>query len=82
MAVVGNPDTCVHIVVEGNVVIDEIQSMTQGIVVLFGLTYALNLSYPKKLKYFFESVQKIFMGLDDGKQPSPKVQGLKLKLYV
>ena len=47
---------------------------------LLGLIYALNLSYPQKLKLTFEVIQKVFMGLEDQKM-SPKVQSLNTKLY-
>lgn len=71
-------DVC--IVLEGEVVIEGLQNVVNATTVLFGLIYSLNLSYPKKLKYFFEVIQKIVMELDDGRNLSPKVQGLKNKL--
>ena len=46
---------------------------------LYGLIYALNLSYPNSLKRTFEVYQKILMDLDLTRL-SPEVQALKLKL--
>ena len=68
------------IVLEGEVVLEDLDNVPQATAMLFGLIYCLNLSYPKTLKYFFEAMQNIFMKLDDGKSPTPKVQSLKNKL--
>lgn len=67
------------IVLEGLAVLES-ESVCSAITLLFALIYCLNLSYPKKLKYFFETLQKIIMGLDDGKAYSPKALALKNKL--
>ncbi|KAM8769735.1 sterile alpha motif domain-containing protein 3-like isoform 1-T3 [Acanthopagrus schlegelii] len=47
--------------------------------VLFGLIYALHLSYPKALTNTFEFTQKILLGLESGKL-SPRLQTLKNEL--
>ena len=42
-------------------------------IMLFGLIYALDLSFPDKLKYTFEFDQKILMNLD-GHRLNKKIQ--------
>lgn len=46
---------------------------------MLGVIYALNLAYPKELRYYYEFIQKVLMGLD-GEKLSPKVLGLKNKI--
>ena len=55
--------------------LNNLKSINHACVMLYGLIYALNLSYPKNLKYTFEAYQKILMDLESSK-PSPKVQAL------
>uniref|UniRef100_A0A672YC77 Uncharacterized protein n=1 Tax=Sphaeramia orbicularis TaxID=375764 RepID=A0A672YC77_9TELE len=69
----------VSVELEGAVVLCNLQSVSHACVMLYGLIYELNLSYPKSLKRTFEVYQKILMDLDSTKL-SPKVQTLKLKL--
>uniref|UniRef100_A0A8C4ZYE4 Uncharacterized protein n=1 Tax=Gadus morhua TaxID=8049 RepID=A0A8C4ZYE4_GADMO len=69
----------VGMVLEGVKVLNNLKSINHACVMLYGLIYALNLSYPKNLKYTFEAYQKILMDLESSK-PSPKVRALKLKL--
>lgn len=52
------------VVLESLEVLQNLQCVTQGCVMLFGLIYALNLNYPKDLKCTFEAFQKIIMQLD------------------
>lgn len=49
----------VGIVIEGQEVIDCLSNVTQACAILMGLIYALNLSYPKELKFTIEAFQKI-----------------------
>ncbi len=44
-----------------------------------GLIYALNLAYPRALRYTFDVFQKLFLE-EDVIKLSPKVQALKSKL--
>ena len=69
----------VGIVLEGTIVISVIGDTARACSRLFGLIYAINLSYPKEVKYFFEVLQKVFMGLNQAKI-SPKVQALQNSL--
>ncbi|XP_038131525.1 uncharacterized protein LOC119776938 isoform X2 [Cyprinodon tularosa] len=69
----------VGVVLEGVEVLHNLQSINHACVMLYGLIYALNLSYPRSLKNIFEAYQKILMDLESSKL-SPKVRTLKLKL--
>ena len=72
----------VSVVLEGDVVVS-LPRLADAFLVIFGLIYALHLSYPEGLTNTFEFTQKILLGLDDSKL-SPKLQTLKndLMLYV
>uniref|UniRef100_A0A672NLC4 Uncharacterized protein n=1 Tax=Sinocyclocheilus grahami TaxID=75366 RepID=A0A672NLC4_SINGR len=65
------------IVVEDDVVMSDIPRFADAFVLLFGLIYALHLDYPKKLSLTFSFIQKVLMGLDDGKPLKPCLLGLK-----
>uniref|UniRef100_A0A3B5A7P0 PB1 domain-containing protein n=1 Tax=Stegastes partitus TaxID=144197 RepID=A0A3B5A7P0_9TELE len=70
----------VMIVLEDQVVMSH-RSWTDALVILFGLVYALHLSYPDKLSGFFEFIQVVLLDLDDGrKQLKPKLQALRNEL--
>ena len=75
-----DPLADVGILVEGCSVLQNLRDVGNGCAVLFGLIYCLNLSYPKDLRYTFEFLQKVVMGLD-GNKLSTKVQVLKNKLH-
>lgn len=64
---------------EGQQVLQDLDSVALAVAMLFGLMYALNLSYPEDLKYCFEVLQKIVMELE-GTMLSKKVQVLKNRL--
>ncbi|XP_067267074.1 uncharacterized protein [Chanodichthys erythropterus] len=70
-------DVCV--VIEGIKVLNGCGNRTTACILLMGLIYALNLEYPKKLKYTFEVFQNLFLKLD-GAKLLKKVQSLKRKL--
>ncbi|KAI9543564.1 hypothetical protein NQZ68_008611 [Dissostichus eleginoides] len=61
----------------------DIGIVVEGIRVLTsqGIAYAVNLAYPKQLKYSFEAFQKLFLELDCSKL-SPKLKSLKNKLLA
>ncbi|XP_029970153.1 uncharacterized protein LOC115404937 [Salarias fasciatus] len=74
------PPADVGIVIEGVEVLHDLGDVASACALLMGVIYALNLSYPKELKTYFEVLQKLFLQLDAGKL-STKVQMLKNKLY-
>ena len=64
--------TSISIVVEDDVVMSDIPSLADAFALWwFGLMYALHLDYPKKLIHTFTLIQKILIGLDDGKPLKP-----------
>ncbi|KAM3611924.1 uncharacterized protein V6R79_025944 [Siganus canaliculatus] len=66
------------IMIEGTEVLQGVD-VPRACALLMGLIYALNLSYPRELKYTCEVFQKVFLKLDSQKS-SPKVTSLKQKL--
>ncbi|XP_047205248.1 uncharacterized protein LOC124857815 isoform X2 [Girardinichthys multiradiatus] len=70
----------IAVLIEGNIIID-FTTLTDAFVVLFALTYALHLNYPKCLANTFDFIQKVLMGLEDGKL-RPKVLSLKNDLLA
>ncbi|KAG9278086.1 hypothetical protein AMEX_G5884 [Astyanax mexicanus] len=69
----------IGIVLEGVEVLSELLSVAHAFAMLFGLIYAVNLSYPRKLKYTFDALQKIFMEIEP-KKMTRKVCSLSVKL--
>uniref|UniRef100_A0A1A8K9E2 Uncharacterized protein n=5 Tax=Nothobranchius TaxID=28779 RepID=A0A1A8K9E2_NOTKU len=70
----------VFVVLEDQVVMTHYR-WTDALVCLFGLIYALHLSYPVKCSSFFEFIQVVLLKLDDErKQLRPKLQTLKNEL--
>ncbi|RXN11781.1 skeletal receptor tyrosine kinase-like protein [Labeo rohita] len=51
------------IVIEGEVVMKSIKDLPKAMWLLFGLTYALHLSYPKPMKNTFQFIQQSFKGI-------------------
>ncbi|RXN05340.1 hypothetical protein ROHU_033485 [Labeo rohita] len=68
----------IAIILEEAIVLEDIKDLPSAFAYLFGLLYALNMEYPKELKYSFEVIQKVFMDL--GGTCSSRVQSLKSKL--
>ncbi|XP_062412434.1 uncharacterized protein LOC134102365 [Sardina pilchardus] len=71
----------VGIVVEGLKVLTALGNFARACSMLVGLIYAVNLAYPKELKYTFEVFQKLLLELDCSKL-TPKVNNLKNKLLA
>ena len=74
-------DASVSIVVEGTEVLDNCRSVAKACLLLMGIIYAMNLSYPPKMKYTFEVFQKLLLELDVLKL-SPKILSLRNKLIA
>ena len=68
----------VAVILEEEVVMDNLGDFTNALMILFGLLFALNMEYPKDLKYTFEAVQKILLNLE--KECIARIQSLKNKL--
>ncbi|XP_077065785.1 uncharacterized protein LOC143718642 [Siphateles boraxobius] len=71
----------VGIVLEGVIVLQDLENVAFATAMLFGLIYSLNLKYPTTLRYTFEILQKIIMELDGG-ELSIKAQNFKSKLHL
>lgn len=71
----------IGIVIEGTKVLTGLGNFPGACALLMGLTYAVNLAYPKELRYTFETFQKLFLEMDCSKF-SPKVNSLKNKLLA
>lgn len=67
------------IVVVGTKILQGID-VARSCALLMGVIYALNLSYPKQLKFTFEAFQKLCLDVD-GQKASPKVMNLKYGIF-
>lgn len=80
MAIVVSGKEDIKIVIDGTEVLKEVPTIATAVAMFFGLTYALNLKYPKNLQYTLEFVQKVLMELG-GNKISPKVHKLRTQLF-
>ncbi|KAK1893389.1 Potassium transporter 7 [Dissostichus eleginoides] len=70
----------VGVILEGVVVLHDLENVALAAAMLFGLMYALNMNYPSKLRYTLEVIQKVIMELD-ASDLSRKAQNLKRKMH-
>ena len=70
----------IGIVIEGKLVMDNLHDLPEAMCLLFGLIYALHLSYPKSLRYTFDFIQRILLSLGQ-KDLQPKTQSLANQLF-
>ena len=71
----------IAVIVEGCEVLQDCKTLSNACLLLMGVIYAVNLSYPVKLKYTFEAFQKLLLEIDILKMSS-KIQALHKKLLV
>ncbi|XP_056105890.1 uncharacterized protein LOC130084457 [Rhinichthys klamathensis goyatoka] len=69
----------VAIVIEEKIVMRHLADVPNAVVNLMGLLYMLNLDYPKEMKFTFEVIQRLFMGIGS-ETCTPRVYSLKNKL--
>lgn len=62
-------------------VLKDLDNVANAVAMRFGLFYSVNMSYPSQLRYTFEVIQKVVMGLD-ATQLSRKAQNFKTKLLM
>lgn len=67
------------VVLEEAVVLFDLKDIPSALAMLMGLLFALNIDYPKELRYTFEVIQKILMNIGGG-QCSSLVHGLRNRL--
>ncbi|KAJ3585709.1 hypothetical protein NHX12_014428 [Muraenolepis orangiensis] len=70
----------IGIILEGQEVVNKLASVANAVAILLGFLYALNLEYPKTLKFTFQYIQKVFIELDLKGMPT-KVKKLYDQLY-
>uniref|UniRef100_G3NCT5 Uncharacterized protein n=2 Tax=Gasterosteus aculeatus TaxID=69293 RepID=G3NCT5_GASAC len=70
-----------EIIIEGEVVMDNIQDLPKAMCILFGLMYALHLNYPKTMKLTFQFIQQVLLLLGHTGL-KPKLQTLKNQLAM
>ncbi|KAL2083749.1 hypothetical protein ACEWY4_021522 [Coilia grayii] len=66
------------LVLEEIVVLRDVPDFPTALAYVFGLLYALNMEFPKELKYTFETIQHIFMEMST--DCSQRVRSFKMKL--
>ena len=79
MAIVSGKEDS-ELIINGIEVLKEVPTIAKAVAMFFGLTYALNLKYPKNVQHTLEFVHKVLMELG-GKKISPKVHRLSTQLY-
>lgn len=67
------------VVLEEALVLCDLGDIPNSVAMLMGLLYALNIDYPKQLKYTFEVIQRVLMNIGAG-QCSSLVHGLRNRL--
>ncbi|KAK5867100.1 hypothetical protein PBY51_011619 [Eleginops maclovinus] len=74
------PVTEINVILEGAVIKHDLPDLAADFAYLFGLMYAMDISYPEKMRYTFEAIQTIFFEL--GSRCSQRTRSLKEKLLL
>ncbi|XP_063748777.1 uncharacterized protein LOC134870519 [Eleginops maclovinus] len=74
------PVTEINVILEGAVIKHDLPDLAAAFAYLFGLMYAMDISYPEKMRYTFEAIQTIFSEL--GSRCSQRTRSLKEKLLL
>lgn len=69
----------VVVVLEEQIISPSLGDFPSAVAVLMGLLFTLNIDYPRGLRYIFEVMQKVLMGIGGG-QCSALVHGLRNRL--
>ena len=69
----------VALILEEQIILLGLKDVPYAFALLIGLLYALNIGYPKELRYTFEVIQKVVMNIG-GDTCSARVHGLRNKL--
>ncbi len=68
------------VVLEEHIILHDLRDVANAFATLMSLLYCLNIDYPKELKYTFEVMQKVFMGIGSG-DCSARVHGLETRCF-
>uniref|UniRef100_A0A3B5BB22 Uncharacterized protein n=1 Tax=Stegastes partitus TaxID=144197 RepID=A0A3B5BB22_9TELE len=69
----------VSVILEEAVILCGLKDIPSAVAMLMGLLFALNIDYPKELRYTFEVIQKVLMNIGGG-QCSSLVHGIRNRL--
>ncbi|MEQ2242385.1 hypothetical protein ILYODFUR_035401 [Ilyodon furcidens] len=69
------------IIIEGEVVMDNIQDLPKAMCVLFGLSYTKHLNYSRSMKLTFQFIQQVLLELGHS-EIKPKLQTWKNQLAM
>lgn len=69
----------IGIFVEGVIILNNCGSVARACAMMLGVIYALNMAYPKELRYYYEFLQKVLFRMDAEKL-SPQILGLRNKI--
>lgn len=75
------PSSGVAIILEGSILMADIETLPQAFYILFGLVYALHLDYPRYMRNTFNFVQHVLLNIGKEKL-NAKVQTLKNQLTM
>lgn len=70
----------IAVIIEEDIIIQDLPDLPTAFAYLFGLIYALNLKYPKELRYTFETIQRVSLGI--GIDLSARVRFHKTKIHA